>query len=156
MFYEVGEADFQLPPSSELGAGRGERILPISRDEQDASLHQQLRMVIYYCSSPHPLFPPYVISILMGQHLQRSPQLSASVHSYISSILTQDHPFFLCLSRLVLATMFVVCPWVFFHSVFMSSTLLGILDKVFWIHKIVSNCFGSCFLNSCRNTSLFQ
>lgn len=39
------EADFQLQQSFEQGAGRGERILALSRYQQDESLQRQLRMV---------------------------------------------------------------------------------------------------------------
>lgn len=39
------EADFKLPQSFEQGAGRGDRILALSRYQQDESLQRQLRMV---------------------------------------------------------------------------------------------------------------
>ncbi|XP_023722055.1 uncharacterized protein LOC111872404 isoform X2 [Cryptotermes secundus] len=40
------EADFQLQQSFEQGAGRGERILALSRYQQDESLQRQLRMAM--------------------------------------------------------------------------------------------------------------
>lgn len=40
------EEDFELPQSFQPGAGRGERILAVSRNRQDLSLQQQLRMTM--------------------------------------------------------------------------------------------------------------
>lgn len=52
------DADFQLPQSFEQGAGRGDRILALSRYQGDVSLQRQLRMVQF------PGFVKYFLSTM--------------------------------------------------------------------------------------------
>jgi hypothetical protein len=44
----VEDGDFELPQSFEQGAGRGKRILALSRYQQEVSLQHQLRMVQFF------------------------------------------------------------------------------------------------------------
>lgn len=88
----VEEADFQLPQNFEQGAGRGDRILALSRYQQDESLQHQLRMATGPGYS-NDLIEEYMRNEVASDHSSTDGQFNNAEQGILSCEAVPDHSF---------------------------------------------------------------